>query len=157
MTRPCPTRSAPRASTPTCCTCSPRFALAHRPPTGFLRDFVVEHSGERRGRLDLERGGLVPIAGLARWAGMAAGVASGSTTARLQAAAAAGTLDAADARTMEEAFDFLLWLRLDHQVDRLRAGVPPDDHVRPADLSQVTRAVAGVQRRVSVTFDLGLR
>ena len=142
-----------------------RFALAHRPPTGFLRDFVVEHSGERRGQLDLKRGGLVPIADLARWAGMAAGVASGSTTARLQAAAAAGTLDAADARTLEEAFDFLLWLRLDHQVGQLRAGVPPDDHIRPADLSQVTRgslkevfrAVAGVQRRVSVTLQLGLR
>jgi hypothetical protein len=43
--------------------------------------------------------------------------------------------------------------------------VPPDDHIRPADLSQVTRgslkevfrAVAGVQRRVSVTLQLGLR
>jgi CBS domain-containing protein len=142
-----------------------RFALAHRPPTGFLRDFVVEHSGKRRGQLDLKRGGLVPIADLARWAGMAAGVASGSTIARLQAAAAAGTLDAADARTLEEAFDFLLWLRLDHQVDQLRAGTPPDDHIRPADLSRVTRgslkevfrAVAGVQRRVSVTLELGLR
>ena len=26
-----------------------RYALTHRPPTGFLRDFVVESSGERRG------------------------------------------------------------------------------------------------------------
>src|ERR1035441_7810851 len=30
-----------------------RFALSHRPPTGFLRGLVVEHTGEHRGRLDL--------------------------------------------------------------------------------------------------------
>ena len=34
-----------------------RFALSFRPPTGFLRDFVVEHSGERRGQLDIKHGG----------------------------------------------------------------------------------------------------
>jgi len=52
------------------------FALSFRPPTGFLRDFVVEHSGERRGQLDIKHGGMIPIVDLARWAGMAAGVAS---------------------------------------------------------------------------------
>ena len=25
-----------------------RLALSFRPPTGFLRDFMVEHSGERK-------------------------------------------------------------------------------------------------------------
>src|SRR5215831_10611275 len=44
-----------------------RFALQFRPPTGFLRDFVVEHSGERRGQLDIKHGGLIPIVDLARW------------------------------------------------------------------------------------------
>ena len=56
-----------------------RLALSYRPPTGFLRGLVVEHSGEHRGRLDLKRGGLLPIVDLARWAGMAAGVTSAST------------------------------------------------------------------------------
>ena len=51
-----------------------RFALSHRPPTGFLRGLVVEHDGEHRGQLDLKRGGLLPVVDLARWAGMAAGV-----------------------------------------------------------------------------------
>ena len=36
-----------------------RFALSYRPPTGFLRGLVVEHSGERRGQLDLKHGGIV--------------------------------------------------------------------------------------------------
>src|SRR5215471_9256971 len=50
-----------------------RFALQFHPPTGFLSDFVVEHSGERRGQLDIKHGGMIPIVDLARWAGMAAG------------------------------------------------------------------------------------
>ncbi len=142
-----------------------RYALAHRPPTGFLRDFVVEHSGARRGRLDLKRGGTAPIADLARWAGMAAGVTGASTPARLRAAAAAGVLDADAAATLEEAFHLVLALRLAHQVEQLRAGDRPDDLVRPRDLSTVTRAslreafraVAAVQRRISGELDLGVR
>ena len=88
---------------------------------------------------------------------MAAGVASASTPARLQAAADAGTLPAGDARTLREAFDLVLELRLDHQVGQLRAGRRPDDHLDPAALDPVTRgalreafrAVAAVQRRVA--------
>ncbi len=53
-------------------------ALAERPPTGFFRDFVLEDSGERKGVLDIKRGGLLPIEALARWAGLAAGVGAAS-------------------------------------------------------------------------------
>lgn len=44
-----------------------RFATASQPPVGFVRDFVVEHSGEYRGGFDLKRGGLLPVTALARW------------------------------------------------------------------------------------------
>ena len=64
-----------------------RFALSHRPPTGFFRGLVVESTGEHRGRLDLKQGGMLPIVDLARWAGIAAGVTSASTSERLRAAA----------------------------------------------------------------------
>ena len=142
-----------------------RFALSHRPPTGFLRGLVVEHSGEHRGRLDLKHGGMVPIADLARWAGLAAGVTSASTPARLRAAAQAGTLDAVDARMLEEAYALIQGLRLAHQVDQLRAGDEPDDFLDPAALSPLTRnslkeafrAVAGVQRRIGAEIRIGAR
>ena len=48
-----------------------RFALSHRPPTGFFRGLVVEPTGEHRGRLDLKQRGVLPIVDLARWAGIA--------------------------------------------------------------------------------------
>ena len=142
-----------------------RFALSHRPPTGFLRGLVVEHDGEHRGRLDLKNGGLLPVVDLARWAGMAAGVTSASTLERLRAAADEGTLPAAQVRTLEDAFELFTELRMDHQVEQMRAGLQPNDYLNPDDLSPLTRtylkeafrAVASVQKRIAAELSLGVR
>jgi len=142
-----------------------QFALSFRPPTGFWREFVVEHSGERRGQLDLKHGGLIPIVDLARWAGMDAGVTSGSTMDRLRAAEAAGTLAGPEARTLMEAFGFISSLRLDHQVEQLRRGEPPDDFIDPKTLNPLARsylreafrAVASVQAGLAAELSLGVR
>jgi CBS domain-containing protein len=142
-----------------------RFALSFRPPTGFLRDFVVEHSGERRGQLDLKHGGLIPIVDLARWAAMAAGLASASTLERLRAAEAAGTIQSAEAQTLTEAFGFISSLRLDHQVEQLRRGEAPDDFIAPRTLNPLARsylreafrAVASVQANLSAELSFGVR
>ncbi len=142
-----------------------RFALSFRPPTGFLREFVVEHSGERRGQLDIKHGGLIPIVDLARWAGMAAGLASAPTLDRLRAAEAAGTMERAEAHTLIEAFGFIFSLRLDHQVEQLRRGQPPDDFIDPKTLNPLARsylreafrAVASVQAGLSAELSLGVR
>jgi CBS domain-containing protein len=142
-----------------------RFALQFRPPTGFLRDFVVEHSGERRGQLDIKHGGLTPIVDLARWAGMAANAASGSTVERLRAAEAAGTLEGTDARTLIEAFGFIFSLRLNHQVEQLRSGGAPDDFIAPKTLNPLARsylreafrAVASVQSGLASELAMGIR
>ena len=134
-----------------------RFALTHRPPTGFLRGLVVEHGGERRGKLDLKHGGVIPIVDLARWAAMSAGVTCTSTAERLRVAGDAGTLTPGDARTLLEAHELIVGLRVEHQVEQLRAGETPDDFIDPARLSPLTRsylreafrAIAAVQKRVA--------
>lgn len=141
-----------------------RFALSFRPPTGFLRDFVVEHSGEHRGQLDLKHGGLIPIVDLARWAGMAAGVAGAPTLERLRAAQAARTMESGEASALAEAFGFISSLRLDHQVEQLRRGEPPDDFIDPKTLNPLARsylreafrAVASVQASLSGELSLGV-
>ena len=142
-----------------------RFALSHRPPTGFFRGLVVESTGEHRGQLDLKQGGVTPIVDLARWAGMAAGVTTASTLERLHAAAAAGTLSESHVRTLEDAYALITSLRVEHQVGQLRAGEEPNDHVDPATLSDLTRsylreafrAVASVQKHVVAELKMGVR
>ena len=141
------------------------FALSHRPPTGFLRGLVVESSGEHRKRLDLKNGGIVPIVDIARWAGLASGVTSASTISRLGVAGASGVLSSFDAMTLQEAFDLVCQLRLDHQVAQLRTGVEPDDFLDPDELNPLSRnylkeafrAVASVQRHIAGDLGLPLR
>ena len=134
-----------------------QFALSHRPPSGFLRGLVVESSGEHRHRLDLKRGAVVPITDLARWAGMVAGVACASTTERLTAASDAGVLRPSDAQSLQEAFELVSQLRLDHQVAQIEAGFELDDYVDPNELSPLVRrylkeafhAVSSVQKHIT--------
>jgi len=116
-----------------------RMALAHRPPTGFMRDIVVEHSGEHRGRLDIKRGGFLPIADLARYLALVTGTRATGTIERLHAAAAAGALGQDDATTLAEAFELFVELRMDHQIRQLKAGEEPSDFIDPAQLNPLTR------------------
>lgn len=116
-----------------------RLALAAKPPTGFRRDIVVEHSGENRGTLDIKRGGLLPVVDIARYAGLKAGVTVTSTVERLRAGGQSGALEQAHARILEEAFDLFMALRLEHQVRQLERGDDPDDHLDPKHLNALTR------------------
>jgi CBS domain-containing protein len=79
-----------------------------------------------------------------------------STTARLRAAEEAGTLAAADAAVLRDAFELTCALRMEHQVEQLRAGEAPDNLIDPKRLTPLTRtslkdafrAVAKVQRGI---------
>jgi CBS domain-containing protein len=140
-------------------------ALHERPPTGFLRDFVLHSSGDRKGVLDIKHGGLLPIESLARWSAMVAGVGAASTPARLRASEAAGTLGVEDVAILRDAFALMSELRMEHQVEQLRAGRPPDNLIDPRDLPPLTRtslkeafrAVARVQRGVALQLGFAPR
>jgi CBS domain-containing protein len=114
-------------------------ALGFRPPTGFVRDFVVVHSGEHRGELDLKTGGLAPVVALARWIAMVTGDAAGSTLERLHRGAEAGLLTADEAETLAGAFEDFYDLVLRQEADALRAGAALTTFVAPKQLDTLTR------------------
>ena len=133
-----------------------RRALAAVPPTGFDADSVLEAGGRRSDCLDIRAAAVAPIVELARWGSAAAGVVEGSTPERLLAAADGGVLTEADARTLADAFELALELRIGHHMARIAAGRTPDDQIEPAEVSplmrdhlrDVFRAVTSVQRRL---------
>jgi CBS domain-containing protein len=139
-----------------------RLALAEHPPTGFLRNAVLEHGGRRRRTFDVKRGGLRPIVDLARYAGFIAEAPGTATRDRLRAAGAAGVLTDGEARVLAEAHELFFELRVEHHVDRLRHRLPPDDDIDPAQLNDLSRryvkdafrAIAGVQRGLARTLAL---
>jgi len=140
-----------------------RRALDLRPPTGFFRDFVVEEKGEHAGKLDLKHGGLVIIGELARAWAVAVGSTARGTLPRLEAAAAAGSIDEETRSGLAESFRLLWELRLHEHVRAHRAGEPPEDFVEPARLGELTRRelkeafriIAGAQKQLSA--EVGVR
>jgi CBS domain-containing protein len=116
-----------------------RFTLTARPPVGFIRDFVVEHSGEHRGDLNLKRGGLLPISAMARWLAIAVGDVRGSTPERLSRAAAEGLLTTNEAETLTGAFKDVYELLLRQEVAAIRDGRQPSNWIAPRELDPLTR------------------
>ena len=116
-----------------------RLALAAKPPTGFMRNIVVEGTGKRRGTFDIKHGGLLPIVDLARYAALKADIAVNATLPRLRAAAEEGIFADETSRILEEAYELFSGLRLEHQVARLEDGSEPDDHLDPESLDPLTR------------------
>ena len=118
-----------------------RRALDLKPPTGFVRDLVVEAKGEHAGRLDIKHGGITIVTNLARTWAVRAGATQKGTLARLDAAthAAQDPLDTDVARELSEAFHFLWEIRLRHQAEQVAGGRVPDDYVDPASLGPFSR------------------
>jgi CBS domain-containing protein len=119
-----------------------RRALDLKPPTGFVRNLVVEAKGEHAGRLDIKHGGITIVTSLARLWAVRAGMTQKGTLARLDAAAQAAQdpLDPDVARELSEAFHFLWEIRLRHQAEQVTAGRSPDDYVDPASLGPFSRS-----------------
>jgi CBS domain-containing protein len=133
-----------------------RFTLAKKPPIGFVRNFVIEHSGEHRGGLDLKRGGLTPISSLARWLAIALGDVRGGTIDRLRRAASAGLLTDEEADILIGAFKDIYQLAFEQEIAGIRSGQAGSSWVSPQNLDSLTRrhlresfrAVAAVQTRI---------
>ncbi|BDY26742.1 putative nucleotidyltransferase substrate binding domain-containing protein [Mycolicibacterium mageritense] len=134
-----------------------QFTIANRPPVGFVRGLVVEHSGANRGHLNLKQGGLVPIASLGRWIAIVTGDDRGSTITRLRRGQAAGLLTTDETETLVRAFEYIYGLLLDKEIAAMRAGdLTSTTWVAPKELDSLTRrylreafrAVAEVQNRL---------
>jgi CBS domain-containing protein len=114
-------------------------ATAIRPPTGFVRDFVVDHRGRHRGQLNLKRGGLVPIAAIGRWVAVATGDTRGGTVDRLRRGRAAGLLTQDEADTLSAAFQQHHELLMRRDLAAISAGGSPTSYVDPRELDTLTR------------------
>jgi CBS domain-containing protein len=116
-----------------------RFALAKKPPIGFVKDFIVDHSGENRGGLNLKEGGLSPIASLARWMAIVQGDVRGGTIERVRRASEAGLLQGEEASILVSAFTEIHQLVFDEEIAAIRAGSKPTTWVSPNSLDSLTR------------------
>jgi CBS domain-containing protein len=131
-------------------------ALAQRPPTGFVRDFVVEAAGSHRGELDLKRRGLGPVVALGRWIAVTARLPVASTQDRLALGAQVGLLTRDESDTLRGAHREMFDLLSGREVDAIRSAQPPSTYLNPEGLDSLTRrhlresfrAISRVQARL---------
>jgi CBS domain-containing protein len=110
-------------------------ALVFVPLLGFFNRIRTDN-----GKVDIKRGGIVPIVSLARAAALAAGSQERSTLERLVTAGNSGLLfKREDAALLAETFQFLLHLRLRQQLAALQTKQPIDHKVRLDALSALER------------------
>ena len=112
-----------------------RGALDFYPPLGFFNRLRSDN-----GKIDLKKGAIAPIVGIARVAAIAAGSSERSTLDRLAVAKVSGlVLSADDADALAELFPYLFQLRLRAQLAALAAKTQVDHKVSLKDLSALQR------------------
>ena len=109
-------------------------SMRFKPPLG-LFGRLKDHDGE----IELKRDGIIPIIGIARVHGLAAGSRARESRQRLLDAAAAGVIAHDDAETLSEALGFLLRLRLRSQLKARKEGEAPSNQIHIDALSTLER------------------
>jgi CBS domain-containing protein len=114
-------------------------ALQFRPPLGFFRTFVLIHDGDHDDTFDIKHRGIVPITDIARLLALSKGLAPVNTTERLQAVGETNALSREMGGNLVDALEFIATLRIHHQAEQIRLGLPPDNYLPPDDLSELER------------------
>ena len=113
-------------------------SLELTPPVGVFRQLVVEHNGEHKDTLDIKKRGMMPVTDVARILALANGVPAVNTRERLQALIEQKAINEKDGKNLLDAQEYIAHQRLLHQGNQLRQSLPPDNHLRPGDLSSLT-------------------
>jgi CBS domain-containing protein len=137
-----------------------RTATDWEPPLGFRGKLQLDDDG----RIDLKRGGVVPIANLARFHALRSGVTVSGTVDRLRAAAQVGAIEPERAAALEEGFELVTRLRFEHQAAEVESGLEPTNRIAPSDLAPLARGqlrsalreVADAQRALARFVPIGM-
>ena len=114
-------------------------SLRETPPLGFLRQFVVEKSGEHKNEVNLKLRGLNPVVNSARVLALDLRVNTTNTLERLEEIEGRGIIDELFAADLREAYSFIALLRITRHLEARAAGQQPDNFVNPGTLNSFQR------------------
>jgi CBS domain-containing protein len=110
-----------------------------RPPLNFLKSFTVEKEGEHRETINIKTSGLTTIVDIARLTALDNNIYATSTVERLREVKSSRSLIWEVCDDLEQAFEFLMSVRIRHQFAQIQAAEEPDNYIRPGNLSTLDR------------------
>ncbi len=116
-----------------------RRTTSNRVPLSFFNNFIVERDGAHKNKLDIKSAGIMPYVDFARILSLKYGLRETNTMARLQAVDGGGFVDHELIISAIDSYELQMQLRLVHQLEQLEGGVLPDNHIDPANLSELER------------------
>jgi len=137
-----------------------RVTASYRPPLSF-RGQISPNSD---GKVDIKRGGIIPVVNLARFHALTNGITISNTVDRLRASRDTGVLEAEPADELLEAFEIICRVRFTHHAECVDAGTKIDDlialrkltPIQQRELRDVFRSIARAQKRLSVYLPAGV-
>ena len=138
--------------------------LKNRPPLGFFKTFIVEKGGEHKDELNLKFRGIAPLVDIVRLLALEADVSETSTRERIEAMKGKHPTIDEVGDELAQAFEFIMLLRIHHQVEQIEDGRMPDNFINPSRLSNLEkrtlresfRVIAKVQESIADLYGPGL-
>jgi CBS domain-containing protein len=136
--------------------------MKSRPPLSFFRNLIVEKDGEHRRKMDIKTRGLAPFVDFARLFALKYSLRETNTLERLRMLAGLNHIPRDLYTETSEAYEFIMQLRLVHQLHMLEQDLEPDNYINPADLSDLEkqtlkdafRVINRLQNYVKLEFHL---
>lgn len=116
-----------------------RMTVNVRPPIGIFRTFVVEKSGEHKDQLNLKFRCIAPILNIVRLFALEKRIPETSTIDRIKKLKDTHDTVKEFGDELEHAFEFLMLLRLQHQLAQIEKGYMPDNFINPNQLSNLEK------------------
>ncbi|MEN8257644.1 MAG: putative nucleotidyltransferase substrate binding domain-containing protein [Thermodesulfobacteriota bacterium] len=113
--------------------------LSVRPPLSFFRNFIVEKDGEHKNSLNLKYNGLVPFVDFARVLALKNGIKESNTLGRFQLLKEQQLLSPEFYAEIVDAYEFIMQIRLVHQLHQTENNETPDNYINPARLSDLEK------------------
>ncbi len=116
-------------------------SLERRPPLGLFRTFVVESKGKHRDTLDVKHP-MVTIVNYTRLYALKNGIVETNTRERMYQLFLKKRLSWEDYRDFEQAYSFLMHLRLSRQLTAvIKENAKPDNYINPNKLSRLEQTM----------------
>jgi CBS domain-containing protein len=113
--------------------------IKHPAPVGFHKNYLVEKNGAHTEVLDLKARAIRPLVDIVRLFALDMGVKETATLNRINALKNKHSLVKQFWRELEQAFEFLMLMDIQHRFELMQTGRPPDHLLAPERLGNLER------------------